>query len=245
MTTYYFSGVDRASFIEVLAREGAAGMVNASVATQPALRSAYRRWPEVPLVLDSGAFQGLDDPRAYAEIVHEIGWRFQWVANLDVIGDQEGSDRNWDRLRALNVDPLWVYQVEGGAPLHVMVRRAGDLGRIGVGGLVPVIKRDVSEALRLIESIGHQLQFIRRRAHFFGVGSPVILTDFGCESWFESADSQSWLCGFKAQELIVRGGRRVKTDVAGLELSREECAAQNIRQVHTWLSGQPMQMALL
>jgi len=39
--------------------------------------------------------------------------------------------------------------------------------------------------------------------------------------------------------------RVVKMEVAGLELTREECAAQNIRQIHTWLTGQPMQLALL
>jgi hypothetical protein len=244
MTTYYFSGVDRASFIEVLAREGATGMVNASVATQPALRAAYRRWPEVPLVLDSGAYQGLDDPRAYAEIVHEVGDRFRWVANLDVIGDQEGSDRNWQRLRDYDVEALWVYQVEGGASFDRLREMVEQLRFVGVGGLVPVIRRDVSNALRLIASVGEILQ-PWGRAHFFGVGAAVILSEFGGEPWFSSADSQSWLCGFKARELIARGGRRIKTDVAGLELTRDECAAQNIRQVHTWLTGRPMQMALL
>jgi hypothetical protein len=244
MTTYYFSGVDRAAFIEVLAREGAAGMVNASNATQPALTAAYQRWPEVPLVLDSGAFQGLDDPGAYAEIVHEVGDRFRWVANLDVIGDQAGSDYNWLRLRdEYDVQALWVYQVEGGADLARLEQMVDRLGFVGIGGLVPVIKRDVSEALQLIEAVGEILQS-RGRAHFFGVGSAVILSQFGGEPWFASADSQSWLCGFKAHELIARGGRRLRTDDAGLELTREECAAQNVRQVHSWLAGRPMQMAL-
>lgn len=135
-------------------------------------------------------------------------------------------------------------QVEGGAGLPRLQEMVDQLGFVGIGGLVPVIKRDVSEALRLIGAVGEILQ-PRGRAHFFGVGSAVILAEFGGESWFESADSQSWLCGFKAQELIVRGGRRLKTDVAGIELTREECAAQNIRQIHTWLQRQPMQMALL
>jgi hypothetical protein len=49
----------------------------------------------------------------------------------------------------------------------------------------------------------------------------------------------------KARELFVRDGRRIRCDDLGLELSREECAAQNIRQIHTWLSGEAIQFSLL
>jgi len=203
-------------------------MVNATVATQPGMKAAYERWPEVP----------------------QVGNRFRWIANLDVIGDQQASDRNWMRLcDELDVCPLWVYQVEGGENLGHLQRwlkcRSGVGPMIGVGGLVPVIKRDLTEALRLIERIGQVLQ-PWSKAHFFGVGSPVILREFGEEPWFASADSQSWLCGFKALELLTHSGSRLKTGAVGLELTREECAAQNIRQIHTWMRGErPMQMALL
>ncbi len=243
--TYYFSGIDRTSFIELLAREGAAGMVNATVATQPAMKAAYRRFPEVPLALDSGAFQGVDDVVWYASVVHEIGDRFDWVANLDVIGDQETSDRNWRRLHEeMDCTPLWIYQVEGGASLGRLENEVGCKGRVGIGGLVPIIKRNVNEALYLIESIGKILS-PWGKAHFFGVGTPRILAEFGREPWFASADSQAWLCGFKCRELLTRDGARMKCDRAGLELSRQECAAQNIRQTHRWLSGETIQFSLL
>jgi hypothetical protein len=214
------------------------------------MKAAYERWPEVPMVLDSGAFQGLDNVAAYAEIVREIGDRFRWVANLDVIGDQQASDRNWLRLfDEMDVRALWIYQVEGGEALKHMQRwiefRSGVGPMIGVGGLVPIIHRDLSEAMRIIEQVGKVLQ-PWGKAHFFGVGSPIILREFGKEPWFASADSQSWLCGFKAGEMLTYSGSRMKTDVAGLELTRTECAAQNIRQIHTWMHGdKPMQMALL
>lgn len=244
---YYFSGIDRASFFEVLAREGAAGMVNASVATQPAMKASYRRYPELPLVLDSGAFQGVTNLAWYASVVHNIGAdRFKWVANLDVIGDQGGSDENWLRLRdEMGVDALWIYQVEGGEGLwHLeqMMETAGPL--VGIGGLVPVIKRNVREARHLIQSIGDVLQ-PWNRAHFFGVSAPRLLAEFGSEPWFASADSQAWLSGFKARELFTRDGRRVKASKLGLELSREECATQNVRQTHAWLSGEAIQFSLL
>ncbi len=242
--TYYFSGIDRVAFIELLAREGAAGMVNATVATQPAMKAAYRRFPEVPLVLDSGAFQGVDDVDWYASVIQEVGDRFEWIANLDVIGDQAASDDNRGRLRVMRCDPIWIYQVEGGEPISYLRKAFYDGGTVGIGGLVPVIKRDLSEALRLIESIGEILE-PWDKAHFFGVGSPRILAEFGREPWFESADSQTWLCGFKSRELLTRDGHRMRCNRVGLELSRQECAAQNIRQVHRWLSGKPIQFSML
>jgi hypothetical protein len=243
---YYFSGVDRAAFIELLAREEAGGMVNAQIATQPAMIAAYERWPGVPLVLDSGAFQGVTDIDWYAEVMSQIGDRFEWCANLDVIGDQSASDRNWMTLKERDVSPLWVYQVQGGRDLKYLASVADVHRFIGVGGLVPLIKSNVSKALRLIEEVGRVLTRLRAQAHFFGVGSPMILAEFAGEEWFASADSQSWLCGFKARELITRDGRRVKTNGPGLGLALlpEECAAQNIRQINAWLSGKPVQFSL-
>jgi hypothetical protein len=242
---YYFSGVDRAGFIELLAREGAAGMVNASVATQPAMMAACSRWPEVPLVLDSGAFQGNTDVDEYARICTLVGSRFRWVATLDVIGDQDASDRNWTLLKAKGIHPLWVYQVQGGRDLYHMEKAAETLKHIGVGGLVPLLKENPQHVVDMIGEIGERLGEVGAKAHFFGVGSPLILKEYAWESWFASADSQSWLCGFKSRELISHSGRRFKCDAYGLELTREECAAQNVRQVHSWTSGEPMQLALL
>lgn len=245
MDHYYFSGIDRASFVELLAQEGVAGMVNATVATQPAMKAAYRRYPEVSLVLDSGAFQGVDDLAWYASIIHEVGERFEWVANLDVIGDQAASDRNRQQLHEeMDCTTLWIYQVEGGAPLGRLESEVGCEGFVGIGGLVPVIKRSVGEALHLIEAIGKILH-PWSRAHFFGVSAPRILAEFGQEPWFASADSGAWLCGVKARELLTRDGRRLKCEQIGLELSREECAAQNMRQIHTWMSGETIQFSLL
>ena len=61
MPTLICSGVNRPDVLALLARERVAGMVNATVACQPALVEAYERYSEVPLYLDSGAFQGKQD----------------------------------------------------------------------------------------------------------------------------------------------------------------------------------------
>ena len=245
MNRYYFSGIDRVSFFEILAREGAAGMVNAQIATQPAMTAAYERWPEIPLALDSGAFQGVTDVDWYANVVRQIGDRFDWVANLDVIGDQAASDRNWEALHSQMINALWVYQVNGGRQLGYMASVAEVERFIGVGGLVPVMKLSVQRAMDLIGEIGRWLERSGARAHFFGVSSPLVLAEFAGEEWFASADSQTWLSGFKSRELLARDGGRLKCEQLGIELSREECAAQNVRQIHTWMSGRPIQFAML
>lgn len=244
MKHYYFSGIDRASFLDVLAREGAAGMVNAANVMQPAMIAAYERFPQVPLALDSGAYQGNEDIVGYAKIVKQIGKRFEWVSNLDVIGDQEKSNRNWEVLADNGAKTLWVYQVEGGKDLDYFFFQARRHGFVGVGGLVPVIKRDVKAARILIHSIGRMLKMANAKAHFFGVGSPGLLVEFGKEAWFESADSQSWLCGYKAGELIRSDGSRLSGNKIGLSLSGAECAAQNIRQIHGWMTGKPLQLSI-
>lgn len=245
MKKYYFSGIDRPQFIELLAREGAAGMVNAKQALQPAMLEAYLRWPDVSLVLDSGAFQGNIDLAGYAEVIRRIGERFLWFANLDVIGDQAKSDLNWSSLCEIGLEPLWVYQVEGGKDLEYLKRQAYALKFIGVGGLVPVIKRGVTKASELVGNIGEVLRSVGATAHFFGVGSPVILREYSNKPWFSSADSQAWLSGFKAQELIREDGARVSSTGFGLRLTKSECAAQNVRQIHGWMQGEALQLSLL
>lgn len=245
MITYFFSGVDRASFIELLAQEGAAGMVNAQYANNPGMIAAYARWPEVPLVLDSGAFQGNKDLPAYAALVNRIGDRFEWVANLDVIGNQEQSDRNHEELTARGCRVLWVYQAQGGAGLDYLANRADMHRHVGLGGLVPVIKRGTQEAIDLIGQMGLILDRVGATAHLFGVGSPLILSAFAKSKWCKSADSQSWLAGMKANEMIRQDGSRMRAAAFGLALTNRECAAQNIRQIHGWAQGQPMQFSLL
>jgi hypothetical protein len=58
--TFYFSAVDRAEYLGVLAREGGAAMVNAARALSPVLlQAAMGEYLEVPLVLDSGLRKSL------------------------------------------------------------------------------------------------------------------------------------------------------------------------------------------
>jgi len=82
---------------------------------------------------------------------------------------------------------------------------------IGVGGLVPIIRRDVSAACRVIEKVGAWLDTHRQTAHFFGVGARSILAEFASDPWFASADSQKRLAGQKARTIYRSDGRYLRS----------------------------------
>jgi hypothetical protein len=241
---YYFSGVNRKKLLELLALENASAMMNILSVRQPEMQKAIQWYPEVKKVLDSGAFSGNTDLKGYGEFVRTMRFRYDWCANLDVIGDQQQSDINWETLRAYQADTLWIYQVEGGRNLDYLSSRADAQKFVGIGGLVPILRRSVNEAMDLIEEIGIRLNAVGGRGHFFGVGSPNVLRRFSSMTWFNSADSIKWLCGMKAREIIRRDGTQISADTFGLSFSSEEITRQNVRQILGWLEPQPLQLAM-
>jgi hypothetical protein len=129
---YYHSGVNRAPYLRWVAEERTrtgldiGAMVNMQSAAQPALLKSYVDYPDVPLVLDSGAYQGegrtVDE---YMDVLKRIddylqqecgtglGERFEWVANLDVI-EGLGTGQHFFQLRERGIEPLWVGHVTEG-----------------------------------------------------------------------------------------------------------------------------------
>lgn len=276
--TYYFhSGVNRGVYLDWIAeeqrkKEGGiqiGAMVNARSAAQPGMIEAYLRNPNVPLVLDSGAFQKESPAREeYRNVLSTLNQRmkdrggqdlferFQWVANLDVI-EGFGTGRNFYWLREAGIEPLWTVHVgqmcreEGrtGIDLEPPPERAFELEQgmtIGIGGLVPLVKQDTAQAHLTIEKVGNELSKRGFRGHFFGLGCPSILKRFGKAPWMESADSSKWLVGQKAQKAYRNDGSSVQVGKRGLSFTREECARQNVRQIAEWMeNGQEQkQMAL-
>jgi hypothetical protein len=232
------SGVNRPDALALLARERVAGMVNASVACQPALLEAYERYSDVPLYLDSGAFQGKMDIETYRKIIERVGHRFTWIANLDVIGDPHRSDENYAWLTKmllpdLRAKVLWVYQ---GGCLHQLATRARELKCVGIGGLVRVMEEQgIDAVLMYLKRVGAVLAQAGAKGHTFGCGSAYILQAICAEPWFASTDTSKWLIGYRAQELLLaNGGYRSATEL-GLRLSRAECAANNIRVLREWI----------
>jgi hypothetical protein len=147
--TYFFSGINRPGLVRLLAAERAAGMVNMSVAGQPALMKAFTECPNVRLAMDSRAFahrrrkKRSPDEReryldSYARTILKVGARFEWWSSPDEIGDQEQSNRNYEDLLArleveeLRAKVLWVYQGSESDLAYM----AGRTGLVGLGGLV-------------------------------------------------------------------------------------------------------------
>jgi hypothetical protein len=237
-------------------------MVNAESAAQPAFLEAYVQHPDVPLVLDSGAYQQSGRSiRDYVEVLETIdGYlarsgdggllsRFEWVANLDVIGGL-GSGRHFFRLREHGIEPLWIahaqvktgqngIEVEISAPPEEAFELREGM-TIGIGGLVPIIQEAGREVVReVIKGVGETLRRRGLKGHFFGLGVPCLLKQFGSKSWMESADSSKWLAGQKGRKLYRDDGSYIRADRHGLRLSREECARQNLRQIGMWFGRDP------
>ena len=268
---YYHSGVNRGVFIQWIAEErqrtglDMGAMLNARSATQPSIIEALAEHEDVPVVLDSGAYQS-DPPSIfeYQAVLERINKRlkerglaglrsrFEWVANLDVLGGI-GTGRNFSRLRSGGIEPLWIGHVkrtETGVRVDLEPPPEGpfELQRgmtVGVGGLVPIIKEDTALAQGAIEKAGEKLARLDLKGHFFGIGSSGLLRQFGGEAWLESADSAKWLAGQKGRKVYREDGSCVMAAKQGLRFSREECARQNIRQIARWGEERQGQTSLL
>ena len=231
------SGVNRPDQVELLAREGVAGMVNALEACQLKLVEAYARFPDVPLYLDSGAFQGNTNLAGYQRVIERVGERFCWVANLDVIGDARQSDANYSALvnglpPHLASKVLWIYQGGSLADLEVHAR---EHKLVGIGGVVRVtVNEGVDAALTYLRRVGEVVQRAGAEAHGFGVGSCYLLQALGTEEWLRSIDTSKWLIGYRAMELLLATGEYRSATQLGLRLSRVECAANNVRVLKEW-----------
>jgi hypothetical protein len=250
--TFYFSGVDRAEHLSLLAQEHAAGMINANVVLQPSLYKAYMStYMSVPLVLDSGAFQGNSDIVAYADLLEQIGHRFQWVSNLDAIMQPAIGDRNFSYLQdhlspALRDKVLWIYQ-PGGSFVD-MICFARSRGIIGIGGLVALLKqRGIQSVLIHLFTIGNILRDIGAKAHVFGISSPQILFQIRSEPWLASIDSSKWIkAAYQAGEVVREDGtHQVNVRNLGLRLTPREIAANNVRVMRFWLLPRRVLQTLL
>jgi hypothetical protein len=255
MVTYYYSGVSRPALLEVLARRRASGMVNALYAGQRALLDAYERYPDVDLVLDSGACQGYCDVEAYARLIRKIGSRMVWCANMDVLHNQQATNEQYQRLMQLLADDedvrskvLWVYQCQSRknswnrqGDLDVLRRATSSHRCIGIGGFISVIERDLSEAQDLLGVIGDVLDRAEASAHVFGLGNFALLSFACAQRWFRSADSTRWLQGLSSRTLLTTDGKAISG--RKFTFSGMACAEQNVGAMQSWV--QPGRMSQL
>ena len=248
MPTFYFSGINKPFQIDLLARLGAAGMLNALTAGQPRVLAACQRNPDVSLALDSAAYQGYIDVEAYTRLVRLVGRRMAFCSNLDVLHNQARSDEHYQRLLSLLANDedlrarlLWVYQSQSRGSdfsrkgdLEALRRTLGMLGltRVGVGGLVSVLERNIHEALDIIGDIGEVLSEAGAQGHFFGIGNYTVLASIWNQRWFHSSDSSRWWQEALSCILLTSDGRRLSAH--NLCLSLHQRAEQNMGSVLAW-----------
>lgn len=237
--TVFFSGCDRPKFLKIITEEGGRPMISPPHVVNNKLVNRWLNEHPGVATLDSGAFQGNTNIEKYCDLIEQYGNLFYWVANLDVINDPVGSQKNYDYLmenlpKAIAKKVLWVYQ--GGLP-----DRLPPL--IGIGGLVPLAKRPLAIQEKLAE-IGSLLTGSKTKCHVFGVANLSLLAWLYCQSWFESVDSSTWLCGIKSNEILTQNGR-MQCEKYGILLTPEERARASIRTLLTISSSNSYQVSLV
>lgn len=158
---------------------------------------AWRHHPS-SIIVDSGAFTAftLGKPLSlakYAGFIRSFDDHYPMLAgrvfvNLDVIGDQDATWRNYRRLRDRGCDVIPV--VTFGSPMDD-IRRAADAGYVCLGGLVG----RGGAALRWLDDVYDTLSALPElpRTHLLGVSSRSVLMRYPAYS----CDASSWISPFQ------------------------------------------------
>ncbi len=146
-------------------------------------------YPTVPWVLDSGAFSAMSmgtpiSLKDYARFIKDHGWRFAWVASLDVIGDPKRTRANWLALRELSKTPVVPCIHTGTDPSEVEWYASRGATRVALGGLVPhmaklsVVVRNKKENHPVVQWLDQAHAVVAQcgvQVHGFGVGSIALV----------------------------------------------------------------------
>lgn len=240
MSTFYFSGIEKRATAQVLVQEQASGMMS-QLLYSPALLAHCE---DIPLVMDSGAYTkelSRQDIEQYAALIVSLGERCLWYANADVIGDQQKSNDNYVFLLSLLPEYLhprilWIYQQS--SDTRYLYEGLEQHQRIGIGGLVPMLKLDRPKAKRRILSIAGIVQQYGRFAHYFGLSVPDILCELHQFGEF-SVDSTTWLMGGRYGLLINNQGQQRPAAQGGYNFSTSAILEQNVRTMRTWVESTP------
>ena len=172
LSYHYYKNVDIAKLVEQL-----------SVFGQP-----------VDILVDSGAFSAFTlgatiDLNAYTQWVSYWGELFGAFANLDVIGDAEGTLQNQRAIEAMGLKPLPIFHT--GEPWEYLDRYLEDYRYVMLGGMVPYARerhRLMPWLIKCFRKAGTQTVY-----HGLGLTSWYALSAF---PWY-SVDSSSWGSGYR------------------------------------------------
>lgn len=153
------------------------------------------------ILIDSGAFTAFTTgkiitPKEYG--TWALNFKKQWehkvkslhFFNLDVIGDQKGSNINLKKLEAMGLNPIPIFTY--GGDIEDFEYYLNNYEYIGLGGLVGLKTNKQIEWLKYCYKFvvrKHKETGILPKTHLLGVTKEVILNEFPCYS----ADSSSWV----------------------------------------------------
>lgn len=240
MSTFFFSGIEKRATAAVLVQEQASGMMS-QLLYSPALLAHCEG---IPLVMDSGAYTkelSKQDIEQYAALIVSLGERCLWYANADVIGNQAKSNDNYAFLLSLLPDYLhprilWIYQQS--SDIKYLYAGLEQYQRVGIGGLVPLLKLDRPKAKQRILSMAATVKQYGRFAHYFGLSVPDIISELHQFGEF-SVDSTTWLMGGRYGLLINNQGQQRPAAQGGYNFSTSAILEQNVRTMRAWVEGTP------
>ncbi len=196
---FYFAGAEAS--VDMLKEVGAPQYL----VSYYSYRDVKTQDPADKVFLDSGAFTAFTKKKEiqiekYGTYLREHGSKFEVYANLDVIGDPDGTYENQKTLESMGVAPLPT--IHYGADIKWLHLYAEKYKYIALGGLVPYARETVLLHNWLNTCFKELLPYIREgglKVHGFGVGSPTVLKKYP----FYSADSTGWLVGGKFGRVII------------------------------------------
>lgn len=156
------------------------------------------------VIADSGAYSAAVtgakiDLEAYAEWAKKWEPHLHWIASLDVIGDAEGTWRNWRALTAMGIPAVpTIHYPHDPTGLDRLVEAGADF--IGLGGMVPF----KSEPKRLLRWCVQVMRYAREkhphvRFHGWGITHPELLLNL---PWW-SVDSSGYASAYMYGRLIL------------------------------------------
>jgi hypothetical protein len=146
--------------------------------------------PRVNLIIDSGAFSGLEDVEGYMKFLEEHKDSLDYYVNVDVLNDGEQSWRNYVRMRKEGFSPIPVWHAI--TSVKYLLRYRNETSYIGIGGIAgkgmnskktierldPIVKK------YLVDKDGDPIA----NYHAFGLTLEVLK-----RYPFRSADSTNWV----------------------------------------------------
>lgn len=238
MEKIYFSGVDRLKYLQLLHGEDAPVMISPPSKALNKNIENYLQSNKIDCFLDSGIFAKSITIDRYIEIILETGDIFTHIANIDCIGDQEKSNKNFEILinqlpNRLAKKMVWVHQ---GGELKEIPSYAKEFDLIAVGGLVPHFRKP-EKIKTYLESVVNVVQGIDCKIHLFGMTNPYLLRWASFHDCFYSADSTRWMWGLKSGEILAANGSRIDATAIGLRFTPEERARHNVRVLKSFCNS--------